>query len=284
MPVFSTSAAEIDSSGKGSNCQTQFNSQSLTFTFKSSLQPTFNVELAFHVANNLSSSVVTNVLSDASQLMTLINSSARTPAALASWRYWPTRPLRRWVAGSTQQSGRNWTNVNNLTFATTRSIQGTTTGIDQITFKMPPVNAGAGGVVVSNQWNVGGPDIADMHSHEKFRQGATWIDRDDVMDFAIVPSSAAGNQSTLDDLLLNGTVTKGFKLDGLNSATTVGSLRTSCTDLRAFLGEFLIEDDSLVARICSAQEFTLRVPAAATCRFWVLRYRCRPANARGLPS
>lgn len=244
VPVFSTTATEIDSNGKGSNCQTQFNSQALTFTFKSSLKPTFNVELAFHIANNLSSSAVTNVLADASQLMTLINASARTPAAIASTLASPAiKTLGTRIDTAIAQ---NWTSVNDLTYATTLDPT-SSSGIDQITFKMPPLSAGPGGVMVGNQWSVGG-QILLAYSHERFKQGSTWLSRDDVMDSPIVQTAGAGGQSSLGDILLNGTVTGGFKLDGLNSATTLPSLQVACSNLRQFLSKILIEDDALVAR------------------------------------
>src|SRR5882762_5759751 len=83
VPVYSTTAGTLSPGGVGTNCQTAFEARPLTFTFNSNQNPTFDVEMAFHLANNNTSNVVTTVLADAKTLMSLMSAGSATPAALA---------------------------------------------------------------------------------------------------------------------------------------------------------------------------------------------------------
>jgi hypothetical protein len=245
VPVFTTSASEIDSSGKGANCRTEFVARPLTFTFNSNLNPTFKVDMAFHLSNNASATAVTNLLTSTSSLMKLMGSASATPAALVTTLADPA--IRSMAASIDSTLSNEWTNSNDLKFSTDLN-PGANGGavLDKIAFRMPALNPGAGGVTVGT-WDAGGV-LSLVYGSERFKSSGQWIDRDSVMSSVIVPSKIPTAQTTLYKIVLNGDAAGGFKLAGLNTASTTDALGNACNDLRLFLSSFLIPDDALVAR------------------------------------
>lgn len=245
VPVFSTVANSLSKQGTGSNCQTDFVSRPITFTFNSNQNPTFTVDMAFHLANNTTSSVVTSVISQASSLMKLMAGASATPAALVTL----ADPSIKTLASNIDSAiSNNWTNSTDLNFSTELSAPRTgVQAFDRITFKMPALVPSGGGARVGSTWGAGGA-LFLKYSGEKFKVNGVWQDYSTVLTTTIVPSTNAGSQTNLYSIVLNGTATNGFKLGSLNSSSTQDSLDNACEDLKRFLAGFLVPNDALVGR------------------------------------
>jgi hypothetical protein len=245
VPIFSTVANSLSKQGVGSNCQTDFVARPITFTFNSNQSPTFTVDMAFHLANNTTSTLVTSVISQASSLMKLMTAGSATPAALVTLADPSIKSLASNIDNAVSS---NWTNSTDLNFSTDISAPSAgTQAVDLITFKMPAIVPSRGGASVGSGWIAGGT-IFLKYSGEKFRINGQWQDYSTVLTTTIVPSASPNAQTTLYSIVLNGTATNGFKLGSLNSSSTKDSLDNACEDLKRFLATFLIPDDALVAR------------------------------------
>jgi hypothetical protein len=83
VPIFVTSATEVDDKNQGSNCQTKFWARPITFTYNSNLNPAFDVDFVFYITNKPNITATQTLINQATQLMSIIGTASGTPSALA---------------------------------------------------------------------------------------------------------------------------------------------------------------------------------------------------------
>lgn len=240
IPIFVTSAAEVDANHKGSNCETKFWSRPITFTFNSNMNPSFDINLKFLFKNQVDVSALKNILTESASLMTALAGASSTPASLA--------------ASLTSEHILNMATKVDAAMSNTLSSNSSleimkqlnTVSGDKITFRMPKITTSHSGVKL-NEWDVGGA-IYLTYSREKFKTGKKWNAPEAIMRLPICPSTTPGAQTDLQRILINGDATGGFTLRDITAASDPASLSERCNQLKQFLARILIPDDALAAR------------------------------------